>query len=175
MSLFFLISGIILVQNQHFPLWNKHITLSPNKLKGLIAIIISSLVSGFSGIYFEKVLKETLQSIWIRNIQLGLIGVIFGTAAMEVKDGIIVHRNGFFYGYNYLVWFIVLLQSFGGLLVAVVVKYADNISKNFATSAAIIISCLASVYLFNFEITFQFIIGMTIVLISIYMYTKHNI
>ena len=38
-------------------------------------------------------------------------------------------RDGFFYGYNNVVVTVVLLQAAGGLLVALVVKYADNIQK----------------------------------------------
>jgi hypothetical protein len=34
-----------------------------------------------------------------------------------------------------------------------VIKYADNIAKNFATSVSIILSFLASVSLFDFEIS----------------------
>ncbi|XP_075527596.1 UDP-N-acetylglucosamine transporter-like isoform X4 [Dermacentor variabilis] len=37
---------------------------------GLIAVLISCLSSGFSGIYLEKLLKEITWSLWIRNIQL---------------------------------------------------------------------------------------------------------
>jgi UDP-sugar transporter A1/2/3 len=37
--------------------------------------------------------------------------------------------------------------------VALVIKYADNIAKNFATSVSIILSFLASVSLFDFEIS----------------------
>jgi len=40
-----------------------------------------------------------------------------------------IEKNGFFYGYDSLVWLIILIQAFSGLLVAVVVKYADNILK----------------------------------------------
>jgi len=37
-------------------------------------------------------------------------------------------------------------QAFGGLVVAAVVKYADNILKGFATSVSIIVSSLVSFY-----------------------------
>ena len=65
-----------------------------------------------------------------------------------------------------------MLQSFGGIMVAVVVKYADNIMKGFATSAAIIISCIVSVYLFDVVLSVQFIIGTVLVMLSIYLYAR---
>ena len=83
--------------------------------------------------------------------------------------------QGFFLGYDYLVWFIVVFQAFGGLLVAVVVKYADNIMKGFATSAAIILSCVASVYFFDYVITLQFTVGTLLVIASVYLYGKADL
>ena len=41
-------------------------------------------------------------------------------------------------------WYLVALNAIGGLIVAVVVKYADNILKGFACSMAIIITCMVS-------------------------------
>jgi UDP-sugar transporter A1/2/3 len=38
---------------------------------GLMAVLTACFSSGFAGVYFEKILKETKQSVWIRNIQLG--------------------------------------------------------------------------------------------------------
>lgn len=38
---------------------------------GLIAVLMACVSSGFAGVYFEKILKETSQSLWLRNIQLG--------------------------------------------------------------------------------------------------------
>ena len=38
-------------------------------------------------------------------------------------------EKGFFYGYDLFVVYLVALNATGGLLVAVVVKYADNILK----------------------------------------------
>jgi len=57
-------------------------------------------------------------------------------------------------------------------MVAVVVKYADNIMKGFATSAAIIISCIVSVYLFDVVLSVQFIFGTVLVMLSIYLYAR---
>ncbi|KAJ3360720.1 hypothetical protein HDU91_004400, partial [Kappamyces sp. JEL0680] len=83
-----------------------------------------------------------------------------------------IAQNGFFHGYNRWTWATILCQALGGLIVAVVVKYAvasnpryaDNILKGFATSLSIIISCLVSVVLFQFEITAAFCIGAVVVL-----------
>ena len=38
---------------------------------GVVAVLVACVSSGFAGVYFEKILKETKQSVWIRNIQLG--------------------------------------------------------------------------------------------------------
>lgn len=148
-------------------------TVEQSPIKGLVAVIISCFMSGFAGVYFEKILKGTRQSVWLRNVQLGFLGVIIGIITMYIKDGAKVQEKGFFVGYDAVVWFVVCLQSFGGLLVAVVVKYADNILKGFATSAAIIVSCVASMYFFDFHLSIQFTVGAFLVIIAVYVYSKY--
>jgi UDP-sugar transporter A1/2/3 len=63
-----------------------------------------------------------------------------------------------------------VLQAGGGLVVAMVVKYADNILKGFATSLAIIVSCVASVLFFDFQVNLQFCLGTMVVIMSIFLY-----
>lgn len=41
-----------------------------DKLVGLVALIAACFFSGFSGVYFEMVLKTTSASLWMRNLQL---------------------------------------------------------------------------------------------------------
>lgn len=128
--------------------------------------------SGFAGVYFEKILKGSSASLWLRNVQLGLFGVFFGLIGMWMKDGDDIMEKGFFFGYTKYVWTVIGLQAFGGLLEAVVVKYADNILKGFATSLSIIISTVVSVYLFGFTINLQFCVGAGLVLIAIFTYSQ---
>ena len=56
-------------------------------------------------------------------------------------------------------------------------KYADNILKGFATSIAIILSCLFSVYLFNTQINALFAFGTLVVVLAVifYSYTPVNV
>jgi len=124
-------------------------------------------------VYFEKLLKGTPQSLYVRNIQLGFIGIVFGLVAMFVNDGDKVISKGFFFGYDAVVWIVIFLQSFGGIMVAVVVKYADNILKGFATSCAIVLSCILCMYFFEFQLTLMFSVGAFLVMLSVFMYSKY--
>ena len=83
-----------------------------------------------------------------------------------------MERRGFFAGYTPIVWAVVSLQVLGGLVVALVVKYADNILKGFATSLAIVLTCVISVFLFDFSLTARFAAGAALVLYSTYMYSN---
>ncbi|GAU89784.1 hypothetical protein RvY_02295 [Ramazzottius varieornatus] len=137
---------------------------------GLSAILVSSLMSGFAGVYFEKILKGSELSLWLRNVQLSMYAIPMGLLTCFLADGDTVRTKGFLFGYTPLVWAVVFLQGFGGLVVAMVVKYADNILKGFATSFAIVFSALASVYIFAFEIHGLFVAGSALVIVSIFMY-----
>lgn len=124
---------------------------------GLSAVLVATAVSGLTGVYFEKVLKDspTPVSVWTRNIQLSfyslfpalIVGVIF-------KDGEDIAKHGFFDGYNSVVWMVIAFQAIGGVLVSLCINYADNIAKNFATSISIVISFLFSVWFFDFRVSF---------------------
>ena len=125
-----------------------------NRSLGLTAVIIACTISGLAGVYFEKVLKGSNATLWIRNIQLSFYS-LFPAFFIGVwyKDGLQIHKLGFFYGYNGVVWTAIAFQAIGGIVVALCVNFADNIAKNFATSISILISFLASVYFFDFAVT----------------------
>lgn len=100
-----------------------------------------------------------------------MFGTFFALLTAFANDRENINQKGFFFGYTKLVWLNILVQSGGGLLVAIVIKYADNILKGFATSAAIVVSCIASVYLFNTRIDLMFALGTLLVVVSVFLYS----
>lgn len=65
----------------------------------------------------------------MRNIQLGSFSLFLGLLAVVFKDGAAVANRGYFSGYSPMVWLCISLHSLGGLAVAMVVKYADNVVR----------------------------------------------
>lgn len=105
---------------------------------GLFAVLLACLSSGFAGAFFEKVLKRSDSSLWGRNVQLGLFSVVFAAFACLVSDGHMIVRGGFFKGYHFSTWLIIVNQAIGGILVAIVVKYADNLLKSFSSCTTLL-------------------------------------
>lgn len=73
-----------------------------NVFVGLTAVLMACCSSAFAGVYFERIVKKSAGSLWLRNIQLGLFGVLFGVVGCYVNDGaqIVSHPDGFFQHYS---------------------------------------------------------------------------
>jgi UDP-sugar transporter A1/2/3 len=144
-----------------------------NVLLGGVSCIISGLSSSFAGVYFEKVVKTTPPSLAVRNIHLGLFGIPFALASMLVLDvwGCDDPKGfRYFRGYSHFTFWLIVVHAVGGLLVAAVVKYADNILKGFATAVAIIVSGVFASLLWHYVPSFAFVGGCTMVIVSILVY-----
>jgi UDP-sugar transporter A1/2/3 len=163
-ALFLLFIGISLVQVENMTSTTPKQDV--NAVYGFLAVIIAckfqinnqiissyfyflGTFSGLAGVYFEKILKGSDVSVWIRNIQLGVFGIFFGIITMILSDGTEVK--------------------------ALVVKHADNILKGFATSSAIVLSCIVSMLLFDFQLTLLFTVGAGLVIFSIFLYSKPDL
>jgi drug/metabolite transporter (DMT)-like permease len=89
-----------------------------NASVGLAAALATGVLAGIAGVYFERVLKtkDSRVSVYTRNVQLSLfsllpalfVGVIF-------TDGEHLARTGFFTGYSWVVWVVIVLQAAGGV------------------------------------------------------------
>ena len=137
-----------------------------NTALGLSIVLLLCLSSGFAGVYFEKVLKRTSGGLVVRNLQLGSVSLVLALAACSWNTGEELARDGFFYGYTPWVWLTIALQAFGGLLVAVVMRYGDNILKNFALAFSILLSYALSTQLFGVPWSARFGVGALLVIVA---------
>ncbi len=103
---------------------------------------------------------------------MGIPSIILSYLTVYVEDWETVQTKGFFVGYSKTVWTVIFVQAVGGLIVAVVVKYADNVLKTFASSFGIVISCIVSAIFFDFHPNLAFLIGASFVVASTVLYSK---
>ena len=96
LSLGLLIMGVAMVQLSDAKESNVN-TENQSRVKGFVAAICACVLSGLAGIYFEKILKGSTVSVWMRNVQLSLLSIPFGIGAVYIKHGTQVGENGFFF------------------------------------------------------------------------------
>eukprot|EP00978_Attheya_sp_CCMP212_P014168 scaffold36048_cov49-Attheya_sp.AAC.3 len=131
---------------------------------------------------FTTATEKEPASLWMRNIQMAGISVLIAL----IQNGLSHisrsnNSNGnstndvrklFLHGFHGWVWVLVLLQAGGGMLVAAVIKYADNVLKGLATGVSVVVATAASMVLFHTPLTRPFIMGATLILASVYLFSN---
>ncbi|KAJ5156274.1 hypothetical protein N7492_009077 [Penicillium capsulatum] len=144
-----------------------------NAALGLFAIIGAALASGFEGVYFEKVLKDSSNntSLWVRNVQLAIYSVFPALfIGVGFRDGERVSNDGFFQGYNWAVWCTIVIQALGGIISTLSISRAQRDPRTLIPTASIILSTLGSISLFDFQLTATFVLGSAAVLVATHYY-----
>jgi solute carrier family 35 (UDP-sugar transporter), member A1/2/3 len=148
---------------------------------GLTAVTIACLSSALAGVYFEKVVKTSSNgekqkpvSVWMRNFQLAFFTI--WTAMLQGwlsnSGNSQADTKSYFHGFTYWVWILICLQAGGGLLVAAVIKYADNVLKGLATGVSVCFATAVSTVLFGTPLSPQFSIGASMILVSVYFFSN---
>ena len=157
-----------------------------NFFLGMVAVLVASACSALAGVYFEKILKGSAPSVWVRNAQLSFFSIIigmvgyFGTVVVVAEEGAaspimypFYALAVFFDGYDSVVISIVMIQAVGGLIIACVVKYADNILKGFATALSIVACGAISAMYMGFVPSSTFVGGSCVVILATMMYASN--
>lgn len=156
---------------------------STNLLVGLLAVSCACVCSALAGVYFEKVLKKKADttddeppeaSMWMRNIQLAFYSVLIAMVRGWWENSASGQESTlpYLYGFNAWTWTLVALQVCGGLLVAAVLKYADNVLKGLATGVSVVVSTFLSTLLFRTPLGMEFAVGACMILSSVWFFSN---
>jgi len=139
---------------------------------GFGAMLLAAVCSSFASVYFEKMLKGARKpSLWLRNIQLATYSAAIAAVTLfSTADPARAAGGGILHGFNGVAWAVVMTQSVGGIIVAVCIKYADNILRTFSQTVSVILGAFGSYFLFDFHFTLSFNVGMAFVGVAIVMY-----
>ena len=114
-----------------------------------------------------QVLKTTTLTVWDRNLQLAVYSMI-----IYVPWAIWESPGDPFHGWSPITLTVALLGALGGILVAMVIKYADGLAKNMATASSIVITTAAGHLLFTGPMNTPIVLGSIIVIVSGYNYNS---
>lgn len=142
-----------------------------NPLLGIGALIGAAICTSFASVYFEKMLKGASKpSLWLRNIQLASYSSLVALGGLLMSSDESLSQRGWFAGFGLATWGSVIWQAMGGILVAVTIKYADNILRGFAQALALIVGAVGSYFLFDFHISLMFTLGVALVIAAVFIY-----
>ncbi|CAB9527935.1 UDP-galactose translocator [Seminavis robusta] len=134
--------------------------------------------------------------LWIRNLQLAFFSILFcllreiwSEVSKRVNEkyhaqdddtiywysapnAVDEEKRPYLHGFTFWVWVLVLLQAGGGLLVAAVMKYADNVLKGLAMGIGVVVASVVSTVLFKVHLSSQFVLGAFIICGSVYLFSN---
>jgi UDP-sugar transporter A1/2/3 len=174
------------LQQQQLSNKGSNLGISSSELSGMLGLVAMTLCSGFSSVYLEGILKKDMGTehigIWERNFQLSLfsvlvmIGMVFVEANNnarsrdETDEWDVFGRMSLFSGWSPIVVGMAILQAAGGLLVAMVLKYADSILKVLATSGSIVVSTVVGWLFLGGTVDIFVCLGVWATLLAIFNY-----
>jgi len=169
LSFILLTAGVVLVQSEDA---KSSAAAKANPFLGVCAALVAATLSGFAGVYLEKMFTSGGISLWMRNVQLGLFAIPLQLLAIVQLDLDKVLRYGLLQGFRPSTWIVVAIQVTGALLTAIVIKHAGNVLKTFAAVLALLMTCGLSMLIFDFHPTALFWAGVLTVAASIWLYAR---
>ncbi|XP_064609952.1 probable UDP-sugar transporter protein SLC35A4 isoform X2 [Liolophura sinensis] len=143
---------------------------------GLALIFTYCVISGFSGVYTEFVMKKYFQlSLHVQNILLYSFGIVLNFVtwmAQASQSSSTGESFNIFKGYSFYTWIIILTQAANGLIMSAVMKHASNITRLFIISCAMLVTTVLSVLVFHITLNVWFVMAFILVLTSVSLYHR---
>ncbi|KAI0511535.1 hypothetical protein KFK09_012165 [Dendrobium nobile] len=170
-ALALLLIGICVNQLRSFPEGTTVLGL-PIATGAYIYTLIFVTVPSLASVYNEYALKSQFDtSIYLQNLFLYGYGAIFNFIAI-VGTAIFKGPGSFdiLQGHSRATMFLICNNAAQGILSSFFFKYADTILKKYSSSVATIFTGIASAALFGHTLTINFILGISIVFISMHQF-----
>lgn len=135
---------------------------------GTAAIAAYCSISGLSAVYTERALKSGPLPLSLQNLFLYAFGVAINLAAYAASSP----AAGFFEGYSSWVAVIIATQALNGLLMSVIMKYDNSITRLFVISCSMLVNAALSVLLFHLRLTLLFFLAVGLICIAIHLYYR---
>jgi UDP-sugar transporter A1/2/3 len=150
----------------------ERITVAPgrvvpeNTIRGASAMLLSTVLSAYAGVFLEKLFKTVKLTLWLQSIQLSVFALPVSCVCMLIHDAPHVLDGSLLVGFNGWAWLTVCLSALGGIAVSMALKYADNILKTFAVGGSIVLNCAVSTAFLGVPLTWQVVCGVFLVVSS---------
>ncbi|XP_054841515.1 probable UDP-sugar transporter protein SLC35A4 [Eublepharis macularius] len=148
---------------QHSPASDMELHITP---VGLLLISVYCLVSGLSAVYTEAVLKAQDLPLNLQNLFLYFFGVLLNVAIHLFSTS----STGFLEGFSVWVLLIIVSQALNGLIMSVVMKHSNNITRLFVISSSVMVNALLSVLLFRLHLTAFFFLSVLLIGLAVHLY-----
>ena len=176
LSIILLLFGIITTQGHHLEQATAHdnnhqknddINNQNYYIMALGLVGIAVTLSSLAGICCEYALKKRPDISFVQqNIYFCGYGILFNGIAVLVKDGI----YSIFDGFTEITMIIIGITSCSGLLVGYMFKALDNIAVVFSHAESMMLTALVSFFFFQFKIHVEFVCGVGVSIIAMYLY-----
>ena len=139
---------------------------------GVICVLCMALLSSFSGVYWEKVLKGSHGTVWERNFQLALFSIIVALATIGFQHPADLLPQNLLRGVTGVTLVLLTCQASQGIVTAFVTKITNTIIRNYSSTASLCITAILSVWLFGAKLDLLFWLGLVLVLTSMSLYNE---
>ncbi|ETP10678.1 hypothetical protein F441_13722 [Phytophthora nicotianae CJ01A1] len=172
MAIVLLILGVLTSQSDRFRVMNSNSSKDSQYMAlGLCLALVGVTLSSCASVFAEWTLKRQsgCPFLW-QSVQMYGFGVLFNALGLVLVDGKSLLTEGFFHGYSGWTVVVIIVNSIGGIFMACILKYLDNIACVYSHSIAMMFTTLLSMIFFAFSPSLEFACGLGILVISMYLY-----
>ncbi|KAG2760104.1 hypothetical protein JG687_00011747 [Phytophthora cactorum] len=173
MAIVLLILGVLTSQSDRFRVIDNNSSKddSQNVALGLSLALVGVTLSSCASVFAEWTLKRQSDCpfLW-QSVQMYGFGVLFNALGLVLVDGKVLLSEGLFHGYSGWTVVVLVVNSIGGIFMACILKYLDNIACVYSHSMAMMFTTLLSMIFFAFSPSLEFACGLGILVISMYLY-----